>query len=189
MKRLALLCLVIMSVVSCSDFQHIHYRKVRKIPASGNVIPLSIDQPEKKTNAIINIETIVVAKKSKIGESIISNQKISKQLVIEKKINSNQIENKPAKGHIENNSTKQSVKTKIKKRDGSALLIFFFLFLGVVLISWGIGLILTGIFAAVWWFIPAGAILVFLGLMPFLGMISFAFGNKTKRKPKKYEEK
>jgi hypothetical protein len=197
-NRKWMLLVLLFSSSGCSDFYHLHYRKLDKIPAHGDYLPTTFS-PEKKSipsekkegltfcesNDSLNDKTNVVfhvEHKKSFGQRIFQPIKIQEEKMISEK---NRARIKTAASKI-----KHVIHSKGKEaKDHHVLIIIGLLLLGFFLLSYGVGLIIVGIMNVVVWVIFAGIAVLALGLLPFLGMISMVVGDRHEPSEKQFEEK
>lgn len=159
-----------------------HYRKLKKVPATGWVeekafagrkdIPSAA--PEKENDPAVAVPVYLPSPVKRTDnkhayQNRIGNRTQPKVLPVKTAVKKSLIQRKPA--------------ITRKRGDGSVFLIFLFLMLGIALVLTGITMIVTGIAVITWWLIVLGVVVIFLGLIPFLGMISFMFGDHYRPAP------
>lgn len=192
MKRLIFFVVLILSFYGCSEFQHLHYRHVKKVPAKGFVAPFSIEErnvyAEKKVAEEIDsaklIETGTIAAKQDSAILYTYNNPGYHPPVFKK-----QTENSaPSKPVIRDKLKLKKTQPHRKGGDGSLFLIVVFLFLGICLMLLGGSLFVAAFYGFTLWMVVLGLVIFLLGLLPFLGLLSFAFGGSYDKAPN-YNEK
>lgn len=163
-----------------------HYRKLKKVPATGRVEEKMITSPAKRPVAIREAENDSVAapvKARKYPQDLSGFPENNKHAYKTHSPGEIRAKIQPLKANVQK-QVGQKRKMFIRQRgDGSVFLIFLFLFLGLGLLVTGIGMVLIGINAIIWWMILLGLVVAFLGLMPFLGMISLMSGDRYRPSP------
>ena len=193
MKKLYWIILALIFGSGCSDFYHLHYRKMNKVPATGEIS--GFVAPEKKKIVKSVVPTIV--KKNENDSVLEKNDSVlisSENKTVEKikaKIPVSISQKFFPKKQFQKPLVHQQEKYKARK-DRKYLIIFGLLFIGFLLFSYGIGLIIAAIFGATFlgtafWLFLIGLGLMLLGLLPFLGVISMIVGYRMK--PQEFEEK
>ena len=190
MKPLLFLAIVI-ALTSCSGFEHMHYRKLNKVPATGRVEEKMIISPGKPHAATRQAENDSIITPVNAGKEIsgapglLENNKHAY-----KSHSSGGIRRmiRSGKAVVKKAGEQKNKKLIHRRGDGSVFLIFLFLFLGLALLLTGISMVVIGINAIIWWLILSGGAIVFIGLIPFLGMISFMFGGDRYHPSPAYEE-
>jgi hypothetical protein len=192
MKRLIFFLVLILTFSACSEFQHLHYRHVKKVPAKGFV--KKHPGTERK---IAEEKTVGQVDPSHSAEAGIVNEK--QDSIIPAKDN-NPVYHLPSvlKKQTENPSPlKKIVRGKLQPQkpilhrkggDGSVFLIVVFLFLGVCLMVIGGTIFVGAFFGFSLWLLLLGLVIFLLGLLPFLGLLSFAFGSAFKKDVPRYDE-
>jgi hypothetical protein len=200
MKNVCRLFFALIFSSGCSDFYHLHYHKLNKIPASGEVSGFVLREEKEwqgaaaggSENICLTIESenksdsILVGKDSVLIEM---KKKSVKEKRVDRRRDEIRIDNFK-KDFSEKRSKKLiGVRAKIRhEHDHHVLIVIGLLFLGAILFSNGIALIILGIFGLTFWMFLTGMVLVFLGILPLLGLISMIVGDRFKR-PEKFEEK
>jgi hypothetical protein len=189
MKLTIFFLVLLFSFSACTDFQHVHYRKLKKVPAKGFVAPYvtkerEVVAGEKDVLTADSAKVISPEKRDSINDQPVTTLKDNRgyyQKQIRKLL--------PHKRTFGRKPVQFKKPVFHKKGDGSVFLIFVFLFLGVLLMSFGGAMFVTGFYQLNIWLILLGAVVFLLGLLPFLGLLSFMFGGKSKHPPAYYEEK
>jgi hypothetical protein len=178
-------------LASCSGFEHIHYRKLKKVPAKGDAGERAFHErtvyfQEKKNDsaAVLNFPVKKAMEDSarplynKYAYQFTSSRKTRPALTAGIHINKHgyKLPAFPEK-------LKRPVKSPDRRGDGSVFLVLLFLFIGFGLLATGVVMIIIGINSIVWWLILLGLVVLFLGLIPFLGLISLAFGDRYRPVP------
>lgn len=194
MKQLIFFLALILSFSGCSEFHHMHYRKVKKVPAKGFV------------ETRLQIETNFIAGK-KADRAIDSLQTAEREIPCENAVPEPTLQNNnPA--YIIPPVVKKKAEDPVRKKinagkpikfkkpdfqrnriDGTVALIIFFLFLGVALMVIGGAIFVGAFYMFSIWLLLLGLAIFFLGLLPFLGLLSLAFGGGKNRKVPRYDEK
>ena len=173
MKKIIFPFSLIILFSACSDFYHLRYKKLNKVPVNGFVAPAHTNHqqvPDKnyfhKTEILV--KDSVANQKTEIKISLVKKRSVQEKISSGKKI-------------------KKNIPEKIKisipqqhKSDGAGFLILLTLLLGLLLIVLGIWVLVIAILAAVWWIILIGLILILIGLLPFWGLVSFVVGGRHK---------
>lgn len=174
--RLFAFLLISICTISCSDFSHMHYRHVKKVPASGYVAPRLTEE-----KLFIPIEENAVAEKKILFcvDSIQRIDSVKKTNCKSKRINPILVPEQKKSLSAKKKLTLHSVQRK-EKRGGTILLVVLLLLFGLFLIVSGIIIFVAGFFGLIWWMIPLGFIVFLLGLLPFAGLF---FGRKRTGNP------
>ena len=176
-----------------------HYRKLKKVPATGWVEEKTIRErgnacAEKQNSADTGATVIIPAKKQADdtatvlpGKTLYNNHGY-KFPILQKKT----MMRPRHRPFINKYGYKFPAAGKRRESgrhgDGSVFLVFLFLFIGLGLIITGVTMIIIGVNSIIWWLILLGLVVIFLGLMPFLGMISLAMGDRYRPSPAYDEE-
>jgi hypothetical protein len=191
------LCWIIFALVfssGCSDFYHLHYRKLDKVPAMGerrqesgaggrrSQERFSGMLAEKKNDSVVVKNDSVVRNDSSVLVREKSFEKIKSAIPVG--VREKIFPKKQAEKIIP-----RILKKKYHERDKKVLIILGLLFLGFILISYGVGVMVAGILGASFLFILAGILIFLLGLLPFVGLISMAVGNSYQPSQDEFEEK
>ncbi|MCX6311816.1 MAG: hypothetical protein NT084_09280 [Bacteroidetes bacterium] len=189
MKKLFCFLFPIIFFSACSDFQHVHYSKLKKVPATGFVAPLEIKYKSQRSQK----ENQINANEFQKYDSFVSENPILKIESLEQKGSENKFNTKNAikeKKHIalKKVSTNQLHKNQKQKRIGEGFLIFMLIVLFLTLIILGGIVFVMGIFAGIWWAILIGLALIFLGGFPLVGFVGFIVGDRNRPMPAKIKE-
>jgi hypothetical protein len=174
MKRLMLFPVLIFFFSACSAFHHMHYRKVKKIPAHGFVEQIAVDQnagrnvalPAKKdTSAFVNVEDAqpkslqpVVKAPLHENSSFSPGKDQLKKMPVEKKI----VSKKPWK--------RKSAAHKHGRLKSIFLMVLLLVF-GACVIGLGVIVLIGGFYSIALLPILVGLGFIFLGFLPYLQLI------------------
>ena len=187
MKNLFWVFTFLLIFSGCTDFYHVHYPKLKKVPATGEVVAFVAREkklPQEKTNIPLNS---ICEKENSVSIKSDSNR-IGIQNIFsanEKKTDSDSIPLK-TKNDFQKTTSHSFKKTTLVKKN-PILRIIGLLLLGLILLAYGIGIIVAGIFAASLLIACAGILVALLGILPFLGLISMLVGDRFTRDD--FEEK
>lgn len=192
MKHLVFLLVLIFSLSACSGFQHMHYRKVKKVPAKGFVEPVSISEKDFKEQEIL---VLVIDSSNQVKE--LPDEKCDSSLASGVNVRGYQFKPAIKKDVAKVIPVKNFVREKFPEKkkayqdhrgDGSGLLIILLLFFGLGLLAVGGTIFVIGFYALSWLLIALGLVMILLGLLPFLGLMTFAMGGRHKGVPTPYKE-
>lgn len=192
MKQLIFFLVLILSFSGCSEFQHLHYRHVKKVPAKGFVEPFysrerngyAEERIAEKIDSSKSIEVEAIAAKQDSAVLYTYNNPGYHPPAL-KKIAENPVPSKPL---IRDKLKLEKQSLHRKGGDGSLFLIVVFLFLGICLMLIGGSIFVAAFYGFTLWMVVLGLVIFLLGLLPFLGLLSFAFGGRYDKAPN-YNEK
>jgi hypothetical protein len=175
MNRFVLVAVLLIFFSGCSEFQHMHYRKLKKVPAHGfvetradvephfaNEITLTAESDSSTISKIPEAETITVSPVTKTQKSfyptVLPEKKLLRKLSpVKKKV-------------VEKISAKQNSIHKPGKFKSIFLLVLL-LFFGTLAIMFGVLLIGGALSSFSLFVLVSGLAFIFLGFMPFLQLI------------------
>jgi hypothetical protein len=194
MKCFVLFSVSIFFFSACSDFQHMHYRKLKKVPAHGfvkpraeaeiipaNEIVLPATSDSSATAKIPNPEIIAISPVVKVKKPVHSLPASGKKQL--RKIGS------VKKTVVEKIQTKQN---SIQKKEGkfkSILLLLFFLGLGLWAIAVGVLMIAYAFYPFSLVLVVGGIAFIFFGFIPFIQLILRIKNNRHEKLHGSFEEK
>ncbi|MDQ3110293.1 MAG: hypothetical protein M3R17_10390 [Bacteroidota bacterium] len=190
MKRTLLFSVLIFFFSACSDFQRMHYRKLKKVPASGfiearaalenNSIHETVAASESDSSGFAEPEIAAADIPATPGK------KNSYRLVpdVKKQIEKTQPVKKMFREKLQKKKNAVYKHGKFK----SVMLIILALVLGIMLMMLGGVTFVAGFYALSIFPILAGLVVFCIGLLPFIGLIGFA-GKKYKKSNIPYEER
>jgi hypothetical protein len=194
MKRLIFFLVLVLAFSGCSEFHQLHYRHVKKVPAKGFVEKISADEKNiaAKGKALEQVDSL------KSNEAEVLNEKPDAVIL--------PMDNNPGyylppileKRTANPAPFKKIIRDKLKLKkpilhrkggDGSVFLIVVFLFLGVCLMLIGGSIFVGAFYGFSIWMLLLGLVIFLLGLLPFLGLLSFAFGGGNNHNHPKWQER
>lgn len=193
MKRLLLSLCSIVFLTACTDFHHMHYRKIKKVPASGFVAPPEINEGTKNSLQVHDKELMDTSRGNNGFQNPIQEFKNSRIQKFNhskiKKFNNSPI-HQFTHSPIQKLHSGKSEKVNKPKKDFAGLWIIIFLFLGALVIAFGISILVFGIFILNWFFILAGIVFFLVGVIPYVKLIeSLVSRFISPGKKRKFEEK
>ncbi|MEO5642869.1 MAG: hypothetical protein ABIQ40_08800 [Bacteroidia bacterium] len=184
MKHLAFLLVLFFSLSGCTGFQHLHYRKVKKVPAKGYVE--AVERSENQFKEPVFSAPLIDSSKNYVPELV--NEKCDSAIILNDNKRGYRLANSIKTQGQKTAQAKKSVtakmlhkKTAYKKfrKDHSGWLILLLLLLGLGLLAVGGTVFVIGFYSFSLLLVLVGIVLILLGLLPFLGMMSFIMGSRT----------
>ncbi|MBI3509206.1 MAG: hypothetical protein HY064_00980 [Bacteroidetes bacterium] len=193
MKKISFISAIIILSTGCNSFFHERYSSLKKIPAHG--IPSEEKCAAIRKNDPDTQAALVAAQNENLYANEIvlpakpacfsGNDSISHLMRGEKKISSFL-----HAGVLRKNFPfKKNFRKGDPPNDHSAIIILGMIIVGLFLMGYGGGILVVGILAPSALLILLGAAMLFLGIIPFLGLISMIAGDPYKDGPKKFQEK
>ena len=193
MKQLVFLLVLIFSLSACSEFHHMHYRNVKKVPAKGIVEPVSIREKDFKVQEAVS----QAMDSSTLNVVELPNEKCDSFFILPVKNRGYYYKSSIKKDVAKVVPGIKSVKEKFRQKkkasqnnrgDGSGLLVILLLFLGLGLLAVGGTIFVIGIYSISWLMILLGLVMILLGLLPFLGLMTLVMGGRNRNDLPAYKE-
>ncbi|HET6992707.1 MAG TPA: hypothetical protein VFJ43_15340 [Bacteroidia bacterium] len=188
MKRLIFFLVPIIFLSACSDFYHLHYKKLDKIPVQGYVAPLEIKPRQFSDRKKICHVIPDTLKKN----SVISEKQEPEIISVEKEVKRNysispKVQAKSAQKISGKTKIFPQIKNHQQKFDGAGFFVILILLFCLALIVGGGFVFVIGIYAGFWVPILIGLLMICLGIFPVIGFIGFMIGDRH-RPVENYED-
>ncbi len=191
MKNLFRIIFALVLCSGCSDFQHMHYRNLKKVPATGVVA--AFVAPEKKIAATGNILPVSRAEEKRDpmkADSLAPKAEFEKVKAVHVNGKMKTFRVTETKIAAKTNRIPMHADRRFPAgKKNPTLRIIGLLLLGLLLITYGCVIIFGGFIAASMLLILLGILVVLLGVLPFAGLISMMAGDRTQDSKNRFEEK